>query len=150
MILATLLATAVEMNGAFLNDFGGTWTCTNGTYHVRWDIHPLAGHPSIAEVVYGDPAKPAGFAFVYFVPGAEQFRYDDFHADGAQAHLTSSPPTNGAWEWSGVYYPIGNNPDTSGDIIWQRTATRIERHFRQRVNGTPVERASDVCTKVST
>jgi len=151
MIVAALLAVLVGPK-SFLNDFGGVWNCGNANYHERWDIHPLVRHPEISELVYGDPSKPDGFAFVYYVPSAHEFRYDDFHADGAQSHLVSDgPATSTPWDWTGTYYPMNQSPDPNPDIIWKLTAQgTIERNFRQRVNGVPVERGSDTCTKVST
>ena len=91
MIVAALLAALIGPK-SFLYDFGGVWNCGNANYHERWDIHPLAEHPLITEIVYGDPSKPDGFAFVYYVPSAHEFRYDDFHADGAQSHLIAPLP----------------------------------------------------------
>lgn len=152
MILAALLAVLVGPS-TFLDYFGGVWNCGNANYHERWDIHPLAGHPPIAEVVYGDPSKPDGFAFVYWVPDAGLFRYDDFHADGAQSHLTASGPATfqASWDWTGMYYPMNQPADPNPDILWTRTPQgTIERVFRKRVNGTPVEQGRDTCTKVST
>ncbi len=148
MILAAALA-ALLGPSSFLIDFGGVWTCGNANYHERWDIHPLAGRAEITEVVYGDPAKPDGYAFVYFVPEEHVFRYDDFHADGAQSHLTGFP-TNAVWEWTGNYEPKGGPVDTSPDITWTRHNDMIERSFGQRVKGTALARGSDTCTKVWT
>lgn len=148
MILAVLLAAIVSPN-SFVNDFGGVWTCGNANYHERWEIRALPGRAPVAEVVYGDPAKPDGFAFVYFVPEEHLFRYDDFHADGAQSHLTGFP-TDAVWDWTGSYEPKGGPLDPNPDITWTRHNDTIERSFRQRVKGTPVVRGSDTCTKVST
>lgn len=150
MIAAAILAMYMSP-GSFLQFFGGVWNCGNANYHERWDIHPLASHPEITEIIYGDPSKPDGFAFVYFVLGAGNFRYDDFHADGAQSHLTSPGPSiePWTWDWTGTYYPNRQLPDPNPDITWTRVGERIERHFRKRINGTPVEQGSDSCTKSS-
>lgn len=148
MIAAAVLAALVIAPSRFLDDFGGTWTCGNANYHERWDIRAFAGHAPLAEVVYGDPAKPDGYAFVYLVPDENVFRYDDFHADGAQAHLTAPIPSNHTWNWTGTYDPIGAATDPNPDIIWTLTSKdTIERHFRKKINGTPVEQGSDICTR---
>jgi hypothetical protein len=150
-MIAALVLAVLAGPSSFLNDFGGVWNCGNANYHERWDIHPLASHPEITEIVYGDPSKPDGFAFVYYVPSAHEFRYDDFHADGAQSHLTSPGPLVApwVWEWTGTYYPMNQPADPNPDITWTLQSGTIARSFRQRVNGTPVQRGSDTCTKVS-
>ena len=160
MILVALLLAQIFPAGTppigsdwFLNDFGGVWTCGNAGYHERWDIHTLAGHRQIAEVIYGDPNKPDGYAFVYFVPSVHQYRYDDFHADGAQSHLTATVPLVKPgipikWDWTGTYYPMNQPVDPNPDITWERASqSTIERVFRKRVNGAPVEQGRDTCTK---
>jgi hypothetical protein len=84
------------------------------------------------------------------VPSVHQFRYDDFHADGAQSHLVSDAPAGfQPWDWTGTYYPMNQPPDPNPDITWIRRNDSIERHFRKKINGTPVEQGRDVCTKVS-
>jgi len=153
-MLHGLILAAVADAAAFLKDFTGVWTCGNASYHERWEIRPHRGYDapnaSMADVVYGDPQKPDGFAYVYFVPGANEFRYDDFHADGAQSHLTSPGPAGDAWEWTGTYYPKGAPADPGPDIIWTlSTPTTIARTFSQRVNGAPIQRGADSCTRES-
>jgi hypothetical protein len=137
----------------FVLDFGGQWTCGNSNYHERWAIASHAGAPKtsqMADVVYGDPAFPDGFAYVYFVPGAREWRYDDFHADGGQSHLRSDGPQAGVWTWTGTYYPAGGAADATPFITWQRTANgTIERHFSRRINGAIVESGRDSCAVVS-
>ncbi len=152
MVVTLILAALVTGGEQFLQMFSGVWTCGNATYHERWEIRPHAGHDApgagMADVVYGDPQHPDGFAYVYYVPGAKEFRYDDFHADGAQAHLSATAPVNGSWEWTGTYYPSGAAADPGPDITWTLTsAGTIARTFAQRVNGKAIVRGSDTCTK---
>ncbi|HVA28158.1 MAG TPA: hypothetical protein VNF68_08255, partial [Candidatus Baltobacteraceae bacterium] len=74
--------------------------------------------------------------------------YDDFHVDGSQSHLTAAPPESGTWEWTGTYYPDAAAPDPGPDITWTLTPQgTIARTFAQRVNGKPIVRGSDSCTK---
>jgi len=155
MFQAMVLAALATNGSQFLQMFSGMWTCGNATYHERWEIAPHQGHDVqgawIADVVYGDPKHPDGFAYVYFVPGASQFRYDDFHVDGSQSHLTAPSPTNNAWEWTGVYYPDGAAADPTPDITWTLTSQgTIARTFAQRIGGKIVPRGSDSCVKGST
>jgi len=150
-VLHAVVLAAVTANGSqFLQMFQGVWRCGNATYHERWEIRPHQGSDAqgawIADVVYGDPQHPDGFAYVYFVPGANTFRYDDFHVDGSQAHLTSPPPANGSFEWTGTYYPDGGAPDPNPDITWTLTPQgTIARAFGQHVDGKTVQRGSDLC-----
>ena len=152
-MIAELVLAALTGNGSqFLQMFSGVWTCGNAHYHERWEVVPHRGTDTqgawMADVAYGDPQHPDGFAYVYFVPGANQFRYDDFHIDGSQSHLTAPPPTNGAWEWTGTYYPDAAAPDPGPDITWRLTPQgTIARTFAQRVNGKAIVRGSDTCTK---
>lgn len=142
-MISALLAASL-----FVRDFGGTWTCGNAGYHERWTIAAHAGSASsaqMADVVYGNPGAPDGFAYVYFLPAAHAWRYDDFHTDGGQSHLQSAGPLNGVWTWTGTYYPAGAAADPGAVISWQRTARGIVRTFSKRT-GTNVERmGADTC-----
>lgn len=129
----------------FVRDFGGTWTCGNAHYHERWSISAHAGSASsaqMADIVYGDPGSPDGFAYVYFVPAANEWRYDDFHADGGQSHLRSEGPKDGVWTWTGVYYAPNAAADPNPVITWRRRGEVIERSFGKR-NGATIERMGD-------
>jgi hypothetical protein len=133
----------------FVRDFGGTWTCGNAHYHERWSISAHAGSASsaqMADIVYGDPASPDGFAYVYFVPAAHEWRYDDFHTDGGQSHLHSPGPLDGVWRWTGVYYAPNTAPDPNPVIVWRRTGATIVRTFDKREGAHIMPMGKDSCT----
>lgn len=145
-----VLSVIAAVSGTFLGDFGGNWMCGNAQYHERWAISPHPGANAtaqMADVRYGDAASPDGFAYVYFVPAEDEWRYDDFHADGGQSHLHSAGSHNGVWTWTGIYYPAGGAADPSVYITWQRTSDGyLERHFAQKINGKTIDRGVDSCT----
>ncbi|MDE2480713.1 MAG: hypothetical protein KGN02_00810 [bacterium] len=154
MLSALILAAATSSATAFLDDFAGSWRCGNARYHESWRIarHPNPALPAvtIADVSYGDPAHPDGMAFVYFAPSEHGFRYDDFHADGAQSHLHAALPRDHRWEWTGTYEPAGAALDPSVDVIWTREPDgSIARIFAQRIGGKTIVRGSDRCERTS-
>lgn len=151
--MIALIFAAATAGSQFLQMFSGIWTCGNASYHERWEIKPHVGHDApdawIADVTYGDPAHPDGFAYVYYVPGANEFHYDDFHLDGSQAHLSAAPPLAKRFEWTGMYYPDGGTPDPGPDVTWTLNDDgTISRTFAQRVNGKAITRGSDTCRKL--
>ncbi len=150
MIAPFVLAAALAApSPAFSTDFSGTWRCGNARYHERWEIRSRPGAPpgsDLTDVVYGDPSSPDGFAYVYYVPGARAWRYDDFHADGGQSHLRSDGPRNGVWTWTGWYYPANGPADDGPVITWERSGRSIDRHFSRRIDGRVVEQGSDRCS----
>ena len=146
---AVVLAATTHVAAHFFNDFGGSWTCGNSQYHAQWSItSPEGNYWTIVQ--YGvDLQHPGGTAYVGFLPQKNAYVYNDFHADGSLAQLSSPlPGADHTWRWTGVFYQTGKDPDPNGDITWTLTPKgTIERHFRKVVNGTPKEMGSDTCTK---
>lgn len=144
MLTAFVLAATTSVSSSFLDDFAGKWLC--GARKILWNIQPSG--PRWTTVTYGDPEHPYGVAYVGFLEADNVLSYNDFHTDGALARLTSPPPTNHVYHWSGTYYPVGNPKDTSGDIYWTLTPSgTIHRDFGQIVNGKRIARDSDDCVK---
>jgi hypothetical protein len=135
---------AASLASTFLDDFTGTWLC--GEQKTVWNIQPWRDR--WAQVTYGDPEHPYGVAYVGFLEADNVISYNDFHADGALARLTSPPPTNHIYHWSGAYYPLGKPKDTSGDIYWTLTPSgTLHRDFGQIVDGKRKALAADECVK---
>lgn len=154
MFDALVLAAVITPGTAFLDQFSGAWTCGNAHYHEAWRIGPHVGTPvpgvAYADVEYGDPARPDGRAFVYYNPTEHAFRYDDFHADGTQSHLTSPGPVDGVWAWTGIYYPIDGQADPSVYVTWKLEPDgSIARVFAQHFGKRIVTRGADRCARTS-
>lgn len=152
------IAAAAASIALFVNTFGGTWSCVVTVpataahpaqiFTSIWTIESPKG-TNWTIVRYASPAGVLyGTAYVGFVPQLGAWVYDDFHADGALARVSSPGPVNSVWEWRGSYYPIGGSTDTSGDILWKSVSLlRFERQYRKIVNGEPQDMGRDVCTK---
>ena len=124
--------------------FVGAWHCGA----VLWTFSPLTVGGPWLKVVYGDPARPGGTAVAGYVKGLDRYVYRDFHADGAYADLTSPPPRDGRWEWSGPYYPAGATTPLSGLVVYlQRDPAHYERTFQTLRDGRLVPMGGDTCTK---
>jgi hypothetical protein len=135
-------------SNAFLDDFAGSWTCGNASYHSAWRIEPAPGKSEWAEVSYGEPQAPAGIAFVGPIEQEKTYVYNDFHTDGSLARLSSPVAVDHVWIWTGTYYPQGKAADPTPYITWTLTPKgTIERHFAQRMQGKTIDRGSDTCSR---
>ena len=149
MFSALVLAAATSAATQFFQDFGGSWTCGNDTYHAQWTISSPDGN-AWTIVTYGiDKQHLGGTAYVGWLPQENAYVYNDFHSDGALAQLSSPLPTgNQTWHWTGTYYPVGGAKDATPDITWTLMPNgTISRKFAQRINGKLIDKGSDTCTK---
>lgn len=149
MLPALVLAAATSVATQFFDDFGGTWSCGNATYHSYWSIDSPPGNYWTIVSWGADKEHVGGRAYVGWIPQTQEYVYEDFHNDGSYSQLHASAPAGHRYEWTGVYYAAGaTQPDTSGDITWELTPKgTIERHFAQTVGGKRIDRGSDVCTR---
>lgn len=120
MILAVLAA------NAFLQMFGGNWTCSG---NVPWNITAAPGG-TWTRVEWGDQrSKTGGIAYVGYVPQEKQWVYQDFHYDGSFALTTSKGPDGATWTWAGGGY-YTKDAVLHGKIVWRLASpTLIERTF---------------------
>ena len=129
---------------AALAFFLGSWHCGS----VPWTFTAFTDGSPWVLITYGDPAKPGGKAVAGYVAGLGRYVYRDFHSDGAYADVSSAPPQNGRWEWTGPYYPAGATTPMNGRITYvQRDASHYDRIFQTDRNGTLVPMGGDSCMK---
>ena len=141
---ATIAAVPAQTQGDAGAFFLGTWKCGN----VSWTFSKLNADSRWIKIVYGDPANPAGTAVLGYVGELQRYVYRDFHTDGSYADLTSPPPVQEKWDWTGPYYPVDGSGTLRGHVIYiQKGPNRYDRHFLQTVNGQDVERGGDTCYK---
>lgn len=142
MIATVLLAASIATS--FLDDFKGSWLC--GTQKTPWTI--AASGDRWATVTYGEPEHPYGVAYVGYLDAEKSFSYNDFHTDGGLARLTSPASENHTYHWTGVFYPVGKEKDTSADIYWKLSPKgTLVMEFGQMINGTRTPRGEQECTK---
>lgn len=144
MFVGLVLAALSGGAGAFLDDFRGTWNCGGTT----WTIAQAPGDSSWASVTYAGRKTVYGTAYVGWLPQLQSFVYRDFHNDGSLAELTSAPPTDNTWTWTGAYYAGTEPVDTHGRVTWTYKAPgTIVRHFGKEQDGKYVELGHDECAK---
>lgn len=155
-MIAVLLATI----NLFAQTFAGSWTChqaipaANGhaahTISSEWKIAPAPGEKWTVVKWGPQDGTSGGVAYVGFVPGENDWAYQDFHYDGTYGVTTSSgPDKDGLWTWAGggYYTPDGI---MHGQVTWKAsTPTRIDREFFSMVDGKAKPTGSDYCTKHS-
>jgi hypothetical protein len=143
--------------GLFAQTFSGSWMCAASTpaqpghkavvTETRWDITSAPGG-NWTIVRWGAQSNDTGgIAYVGYVPSEGDWIYEDFHYDGTYGLSTSKGAQAGIWSWAGGGY-YTKDAVLHGGVTWRLTkAGQIEHTFVQFVDGSPVPRGHDLCTK---
>ena len=144
------MALVLAAVSAFLQAFGGSWTCHDGRYQVPWQISAAPGS-AWTIVRWGDQSnQDGGVAYVGYVEKLGHWVYRDFHYDGSYSDIiadrTSDTADNGqTWHFSGPYYRAG--AEFNGDIQWNVKGDRIDRVFSSLKDGKLTPSGSDFCVR---
>jgi hypothetical protein len=134
---------------AFLNAFGGTWTCSS---EVAPGVRPSVTHWTIAAVPHStwtrvtfSPARDGGVAYVGYIGYEKAWTYQAFDDDGRYLAQTSPGPEDGIWTFAGAYRTAEHMIHVA--VQWRRDADTIRRTYGRLIGTSFRPIASDVCRR---